>query len=181
MRITLGLCVLLVVLPSRLFASGTEESKVEAGKSFTLYLLAKSESESEMFAVDRMDIPAALSLLDWVKFAWNGKDVSMETSTGYRMKSRQKVSSARADGLILLEYRVSTLARTASREQAKSSIEVSFTIGDCTAKNGGVLFQPERMAVIRAVQASKRGSGFARVAEISYQGEGEFSARVEIR
>jgi hypothetical protein len=170
----------ILALPFAGFASGTKEKKTETGRPIALYMLARSESEAEVFAIERMDLPAALSLFDWTGFTWDGKEVSMRSSSGYGM-NRRKVSSVIVGRLTLLEYRIDLAGRQQAQAGAKTSVDVSFTAEDCRARDGSVLYQPERLAVILAVKAKGIKTGYARIKEISHQGGGEFSATVELR
>ena len=104
----------------------------------------------------------------------------MQASSGSAM-SRQKVASAAAGGLVLLEYRMTLVGREGTQAGAKTSAEVSFTAEDCKARDGSVLYQPERLAVILAVKEKGLKSGYARIVEITHKGDGKFSATVELR
>ncbi len=164
-----------------LLAGGTEE-KTRAEKTFEVFVLAENEGEAQIFAAERMSVPASFSLFSWTRFtSSSGRQVSTESSSEYALLSSRKVDSGRAGRLLVLEYRVSAVPRESGGQPAKSAVDVDFTAKDCAAANGSVLFQPARMAFIRAVAASGRRTGFARVAELSYKGEGRFSARVELR
>lgn len=177
---TIVACAVILALPLAAFASGTGEKPAEAGRTLTLYMLAKSGGEAEIFAIERMDIPAALTLFDWTRFSWDGKNVTTQASSGYGM-NRRKVSDSTVGGMTLLEYRVDLTPRQAAGAGAKTSLVVSFTAQDCAANDGSILFQPERMAVTLAVKKNKAASGFVRIVEITHLGDGRFSARVELR
>jgi hypothetical protein len=163
-----------------LLAGGTEE-KTRAEKTFDVFVLAENEGEAQIFAAERMSVPASFSLFSWTRFTSSGGQVSTESSSEYALRSSRKVDSGSAGRLLVLEYRVSADPRESGEQPAKNAVDVGFTAKDCAAANGSVLFQPARMAFIRAVAASGRRTGFARIAELSYQGEGRFSARVELR
>lgn len=177
---TLAAFIMIALIPAGLFASGTKENPPASGRTLVLYVLARTTGEAEIFAIERMDIPAAISLFDWTPFSWDGKEVSIHASTGYGMKKR-KTAEGTAGDFTFLEYRIELSGQRAEAPAAKSTVRVGFTSADCAARDGSVLYQPERLAVILAVRKNGAATGFARIKEITHLGGGEFSATVELR
>jgi hypothetical protein len=182
MKAYVAFSLLLLWVAPMLGAAGESENKstAEPEKTLNLFLLAQNGGEAEMYVLDRMDLPAAVSLFEWTKFTLKGGEVSTETSRGYSQRSRSMVSRENSGGLRVIQYKVIILPSAGSKA-ATASLKVSFTVKECVNSKGEVLFQPERMAVMRAVQASTRASGYIRIAELEYLGEGRFSAAVELR
>jgi hypothetical protein len=184
MRFTTLLLALLVSLPLPLSASGGQEppdarTTSYADKTFTLYALAEKGTETEIYAIERMTIPSHIALSAWTTFEVRGGELSTGGSAAYALRSTQLAATGRADGLIVLEYRI-TAALPGAGGDPRSSQQVVFTVKDCLGKKGELLYQPARLAVIRAVGLRKLTSGSLRIAEITYSG-GSFTARVEFR
>ncbi len=167
-----------VIVSLPLCAMGGREEK-EEDKSVEVFLLAESESEARMFAMERMDLPSSLALFNGVRFSLKGGELSTDTNW-FSAASRQLVSKEKVDGVIVLNYHVKADLAGASSKPATRTMYVSFALKDCMGKKGGVLLQPARVAMSRAVGASGFGSGFARIVSLSHRGEGRFSAKVEV-
>ncbi len=177
---TVAAFIVMALIPTGLFATGTKENPPAGGRTLVLYMLARTSGEAEIFAIERMDIPAAISLFDWTPFSWDGKEVSMHASTGYGI-NKKKTAEGAAGAFTFMEYQVELSGQRAASPAPKSTVRVSFTSADCAARDGSVLYQPERLAVILAVRKSGAASGFARIREITHAGGGAFSATVELR
>jgi hypothetical protein len=183
MRTFVVFVLLLLCVPPMLGATGASETKgkAEPEKTLKLYLLAQNGGEAEMFALERMDLPATVSMFDWTKFTLKGGEVSLQTSSDFSLRSRSLISRENSGGFQVIQYKVIVLPQSAVSQAAASSLEVELTVGDCATVKGDVLYQPVRLAMMRAAQASKRASGFIRIAGLDYLGEGRFSATVELR
>jgi hypothetical protein len=184
MRNTIVLLAALLSLPLPLAASGTQEpSKARttyADKTFTLYALAEKGGEAEIFSIERMTIPSGVALSTWTAFKLQDGELATEGSAAFSLRSSAVRSTNRADGLLVLEYRITAAFQDAAQANPRSSQEVSFTVKDCMNNKGELLYQPARLAVIRAVGLSKLSSGTFRLAELSYDA-GRFTARVEFK
>jgi hypothetical protein len=179
---TVAFTLLLCLSYSAFATGGQESSEVKSpyvDKTFTLYALAEKGSEAEMFSIERMAIPSALALSAWTAFSFKNDELSTEGSASYSMRSSSMASSSRADGALVLEYRVSASYKDTGGP-ARSSQEVVFGVKDCLGKKGEVLYQPARLALIRAVGMRKLSSGTCRVAELSFE-SGSFKAKIEFR
>ena len=172
--------IMMALISTALFASGTKENPQSGARTLTLYMLARTANEAETFTIERMDIPASLSLFGWTPFSWDRKNVSMRASAGYGMNVRRAAEKP-AGALTLLEYKAEVTPQNAGAPAPKSLLTVSFSSADCAARDGSVLYQPARLAVILAVKKNGASSGFARIKEITHLGGGEFSAAVELR
>ncbi len=168
-----------VIVSLPLGAMGGREEK-EEDKGVDVFLLTETESEARMFAIERMDLPSSLALFNGVRFSLRGGELSTDADSQFSAASKEIVSKERVNGFIILDYRVyAGFPKTAPRS-ASRTVYVSFAVKDCMGKKGGVLLQPARVALSRAVGASGIGSGFARIASLSHLGEGRFSAKVEV-
>jgi hypothetical protein len=182
MRMVFVLMALLLAFPFSLGASGAEEQKKpEQTKTIHVYLLAANGGDAEMYALDRMDLPAARSLFGWTRFTLRGQDVSTDSSGGYSLGSHSIVSRNEAGGAQVIEYEVTIRPQSAGSQTAKSTVKTVFVVKDCLGTKGDVVLQPTRLAVMRAVREGGLASGFVRVTELLYLGEGRFSALVELR
>ncbi len=167
----------IVSLP--LCAMGGQEEKEEE-KGVDVFLLTETESEARMFAIERMDLPSSLALFNGVRFSLRGGELSTDADSRLSTVIRTTVSKERVKGVVVLKYRVNAGLQKTSPKSASRTMYVTFTVKDCMAKKGGVLLQPARVAMTRAVGASGMGSGFARIVSLSHLGEGRFSAKVEV-
>jgi hypothetical protein len=179
---TIPVLLFLAAAPLSVGATGTTESsgKAEPEKTIELFLLAQTGGEAEMYALDRMDLPSSVSLYDWTRFSLKDGEVSTETSRGYGLGSHSVIDRQNLDGFLIIQYRVTVIPRGTSNQTASSSKVVKFTLKECV-NSKGVLFQPARLAVIKAVQAAKRSSGYIRITELVSLGDGRFQAIVDLR
>ena len=180
-------CVFAIVLSlfivSGGFASGTGEQEAPpalASVSIQVFVLAEGEGDGHRMFTERVSLPEAVSLTRWTRFSVRGSEVSIESKDSLSIRSRNKASETRASGVLVQEFDLAVfLSRQA--ERAGDPVDVSFSVKDCLNSEGKVLFQPARMAVVRAVSQGGRSSGEARLVKISYPGLGRFAARVELR
>jgi hypothetical protein len=184
MRNALVLLALLLSLPLPLSAMGGQEPSGSpatgaAEKALTLYALAEKSSEAEIYSIERMTIPSGVALSTWTSFSLRNGELSTAAASDIP-HSKALAATNRADGLLVLEYRITVRLPGGGQQKARSFQEVAFTVKDCLGKKGEILYQPARLAVIRAVGLRKLTSGSLRLAELSYDG-GRFTARVEFR
>lgn len=183
---TLILVIALSLLaPMASFATGAGEGpKPPAFTDLPLHLfvLAEGEGEGNRMFTDRVSLPDSISLARWTPFTFLDGKVKTETEQSWSLRSKKKTSQEISRGVQVQAYEV-VIAVAAARGAAPagSTVDVSFSVKDCLNKKGDVLYQPARMAVIRAVSQSKKKSGEARVVEILYTAPGTFNARVELR
>jgi hypothetical protein len=131
---------------------------------------------------DRVSLPDSISLARWTPFTFRDGTVRTEAEQSWSLRSKKKTSQEISRGVLVQGYDVVVaVAAAKGAAPAGSSVEVSFSVKDCLNKKGDVLYQPARMAVIRAVSQSRKRAGEARVVEISYTAPGSFGARVELR
>ncbi|MBE3065470.1 MAG: hypothetical protein IMZ69_10695 [Spirochaetes bacterium] len=166
------------------FATGAGEgSKVPptVDRSYHLFVLAEGEGDGNRMYNERVALPDLISLTQWTRFSLVDSKVKTESQQTWSQRSKGKVSEERSAGVLVQGYDV-VIAIPGGKEAgpAASPIEVSFSVKECLNKKGEVLYQPARLAVIRAVSQSKKKSGEARVIELSYAA-GMFAARVELR
>jgi hypothetical protein len=158
---------------------GGREEKEEA-KSVDVFLLAQTESEAEMFAIERKDLPSSIALFGGVRFRVRGGELTTEADSRFSAASRQIVSKERSGGVIILDYRVKARFPSTAPRSIARAIYVSFGVKDCLGEKGAVLMQPARLALSRAAGAGGIGSGSARISSLSYMGGGRFTAKVEL-
>ncbi len=182
---TIVLLALAAALPSALWAWGEQEqqdsrpsSLTEA--SITVYALASTGGEAELYSIERMTVPDGISLYGWTPFEVKNGELSTGGAAAYAMKKSELSSTVKTDGLMVLQYAVSVALRGAPAAKASSVQEVLFGVRDCLGKDGAVFYQPARLAVIRAVSARGLRSGQLRLAGISFSA-GRFTAKVEFR
>ena len=166
------------------FATGAGEgSKVPptVDRSYHLFVLAEGEGDGNRMYNERVALPDLISLTQWTRFSLVDSKVKTESQQAWSQRSKVKVSEERSAGVLVQGYDV-VIAIPGGKEAgpAASPVEVSFSVKECLNKKGKVLYQPARLAVIRAVSQSKKKSGEARVIELSYAA-GMFVARVEVR
>ncbi len=134
---------------------------------------------------ERVALPDSASLTQWTRFSLIGGEVKTESLQTWSLRSRGKVSESRSAGVLVQAYDVVIAVRRGNEAGPAaapvSAIEVSFSVKECLNKKGEVLYQPARLALIRAVSQSKRKSGEARLVELSYAAPGRFTARIELR
>ena len=184
MRNTLVLLALFLSLPLALSAMGTQEPSGSpatgaAEKALTLYALAEKSSEAEIYSIERMTIPSGVALSTWTSFSLRNGELSTAAAADIP-HSKTLAATNKSDGLQVLEYRITVRLQSSGQQKARSFQDVAFTVKDCLGKKGDILYQPARLAVIRAVEQQRLSSGFLRLAELSYDG-GRFTARVEFR
>jgi hypothetical protein len=167
------------VAAPHLGAMGSREKKEEA-RNVDVFLLAENRGESGKLASEKMDLPSSIALFQGVRFDVRGDRVSTEADSVYSSFSKTFVSERRADGVMVLGYRVKARFPVTAPRAIARALYVSFGVKDCLGGKGGVLFQPARLALIRAATASGIGSGSARISSLSYRGEGRFIAKVEL-
>ena len=185
---TLILVIALSLLaPMASFATGAGEGpKPPAFTDLPLHLfvLAEGEGEGNRMFTDRVSLPDSISLTLWTPFTFLDGKVKTETEQSWSLRSKKMTTQEISRGVLVQGYEVVVVVAVAAAKPAApagSSIEVSFSVKDCLNKKGDVLYQPARMAIIRAVSQSKKKSGEARVVEILYTAPGSFNARVELR
>jgi hypothetical protein len=185
---TLILVIALALLgPADGFATGAREGSpapAAADRSYHLFVLAEGEGDGNRMYTERMALPDSISLTQWTRFSLVDGKVKTESQQSWSQRSRGKVSEERFAGVLVQGYDV-VIAVHGGKEAGPaaslvSAAEVSFSVKECLNKKGEVLYQPARMAVIRAISQSKRKSGEVRVIEISFAA-GKFAARVELR
>jgi hypothetical protein len=185
---TLILVIALALLgPADGFATGAREGSPAPGvgdRSYSLFILAEGEGDGNRMYTERMALPDSISLTQWTRFSLVDGKVKTESQQSWSQRSKEKVSEERSAGVLVQGFDV-VIAVPGGREagptaSAISAAEVSFSVKECLNKKGEVLYQPARMAVIRAISQSKRKSGEVRVIEISFAA-GKFAARVELR
>jgi hypothetical protein len=185
---TLTLAVALMLLgPTDGFATGAREGSpapAAVDRSYHLFVLAEGEGDGNRMYTERMALPDSISLTQWTRFSLVDGKVKTESQQSWSQRSRGKVSEERFAGVLVQGYDV-VIAVPGGKEAGTaasgiSAAEVSFSVKECLNKKGEVLYQPARLAVIRAVSQSKRKSGELRVIEISFAA-GKFTSRVELR
>jgi hypothetical protein len=182
---TLILVIALSLLaPMASFATGAGEGPKPS--AFTdlplhLFVLAEGEGEGNRMFTDRVSLPDSISLTRWTPFTFLDGKVKTESQQRWSQRSKGKVSEEHFAGVLVQGFDV-VIAVPGGKEAgpAASPVEVSFSVKECLNKKGEVLYQPARMAAIRAVSQGKRKSGEVRVIEISFAA-GKFAARVELR
>jgi hypothetical protein len=183
MKTVLGI-ILAFSLPLASFAGGAQEptdsgTTSYAESSLTLFAIAEKANEAEMTFIEKMTIPSDIGLFSWTAFSMKNGELSTEGSAAYAMRSKTLSSTSKSDGLLVLEYHV-TVALSRAGGSARSSQTVVFSVKDCLDKKGGVLFQPARLAAVRAAGLSRLSSGSLRIAKLSYA-DGSFTAVVELK
>ncbi len=185
---TLILVIVFTLLgPTDGFAAGAgEKSPAPAAvdRSYSLYILAEGGGDGNRMYTERVALPDSISLTQWTRFSLVDGKVKTESLQTWSQRSKRKVSEERSAGVLVQGYDV-VIAVVGGKEagptaSATSAAEVSFSVKECLNNKGGVLYQPARMAAIRAVSQSKRKSGEVRVVEIFFAA-GKFAARVELR
>ena len=181
-KITAALCLLLL-LSFPLFASGGQEpadgrTTTYGDAALTLYAIAETGSEAEMYTIDRMTIPSMITMFAWMPFNLKNGELTTESASAYALRSKTLSATIRAQGVIVLEYRIT--AAISGADKARTSQEVSFSVKDCLGAKGEVLYQPGRMALIRAVGMRTLSSGQVRISRLSYA-DGVFTAIVEFK
>lgn len=184
MRNTLVLLLLLLSFPLPVSAMGGQErsdapAAGSVGKTLSLYALAEKDTEAEIYSIERMIIPSGVALSTWTAFTLRNGELSTAAAADVP-HSKTLAATNRADGLLVLEYRITVRLQGAGAQKARSLQNVVFTVNDCQGKKGELLYQPARLAVIRAVGQQKLSSGFLRLAGLSYD-NGRFTARVEFQ
>lgn len=183
------LVVALILLgPVNGFAAGAgEEPPAPAivDQPYRLFVLAEGEGDGSRMYTDRVALPESISLTQWTRFSLVDGTVKTESLQTWSLRSRGKTSEIRSAGVLVQGYDVVIAVPGAKAAGSPSSvvlaIELSFSVKECLNKKGEVRYQPARLAIVRAVNQSKRKSGEARVAELSYAESGRFTARVELR
>ncbi len=170
------------------FAAGAGEeppAPTIVDRSYRLFILAEGEGDGNRMYTERVALPDSISLTHWARFSLVDGKVKTESLQTWSLRSKARVSESRSAGVLVQGYDVVIVvpdARAASSPaSAVSLVELSFSVKECLNKKGEVLYQPARLAIVRAVNQSKRKSGEARVAELSYAASGRFTARVELR
>jgi hypothetical protein len=183
MKTVLGM-ILALTLPLAAFAGGAQEPTSSgttsyAESSLTLFALAEKANEAETTYIERMTIPSEIALFTWTPFSMKNGELSTEGSAAYAMRSKTLSFTNKSDGLLVLEYHI-TVALPRAGGSARSSQTVVFSVKDCLDNKGGVLFQPARLAAVRAAGLSRLSSGSLRIATLSYA-DGRFTAVVEFK
>ena len=183
---TLILVIALSLLaPMASFATGAGEAPKPPAftdLSLNLYVLAEGEGGGNRMFTDKVSLPDSISLARWTPFTFLDGKVKTETEQSWSLRSKKMTTQEISHGVLVQGYEVVVaIAAAKGAAPAGSSVEVNFLVKDCLNKKGDVLYQPARMAVIRAVSQSKKKSGEARVVEILYTALGTFNARVELR
>jgi hypothetical protein len=186
---TLILVIAIILLgPVNGFASGAGEeppAPTIVDRSYRLFVLAEGEGDGSRMYTERVALPDSISLTQWTRFSLVEGKVKTESLQTWSQRSKGKVSESRSAGVLVQGYDVVIAVPGAkaagSPGSAVSVVEVGFSVKECLNKKGEVLYQPARLAIVRAVNQSKRKSGEARVATLLYAESGRFTARVELR
>jgi hypothetical protein len=149
---------------------------------FQAFTLAEAENDGNRLYTERMAIPEAVSLALWTRFSRVGREVRMQTEAGYTLREKRMTAQELSSGVIVQTWEMVAAGRTDSMDGKRPvRAEVAFSVKDCLAKGGKVLYQPARMAVTRAVLQENRGTGEARLLSIAKAGPGRFTAVVELK
>jgi hypothetical protein len=163
-------------------APSSEQADRAAEVRFRAFTLAEADNDGNRLYTERMAIPEAVSLALWTRFSRAGREVKMQAEAGYALREKRMTAQEISSGVIVQAWEIVAEGRTGSMSGKRSvRAEVAFSVRDCLAKGGKVLYQPARMAVTRAVLQENRGTGEARLLSIAKAGPGRFTAVVELR
>ena len=189
----MGSFVLVILLcflvPSPGFASGSEEGEPASSPATGVvetrvraFILAEAENDGNRMYTERVAIPEAASLTRWTRFSRVGREVKMESAVTLSLREKRMSAQSLSSGVIVQAFEMVALGLAEPGSTKRPvRVEVSFSVKDCLTRQGKVLYQPARMAVTRAVLEANRGTGEARLLEITEAGPGRFSAVVELR
>jgi hypothetical protein len=165
------------------FATGADERSAPPTLTevrLRAFVLADGKGDGQKMFTEKVSLPEALSLSDWTEFSVQGSEVKLESLARMSLRSRRMIAESAAAGVVVQEYELVALLPRQSGPKGRR-FEVSLTAGECLNSKGEVLFQPARLAVMRAITQSGRRAGEARLVEISSPGPGLFAALVELR
>lgn len=182
--VTLACAILMSILAAvGGFAAGADERSTPPTLTevrLRVFVLADGKGDGQKMFTEKISLPEALSLSDWTEFSAQGSEVKLESLARMSPRSRKMVVESAAAGVIVQEYELVALLPLQNESKA-SRFEVSFTAKECLNSRGKVLFQPSRLAVMRAITQSGRRAGEARLVKISSSGPGRFAALIELR
>jgi hypothetical protein len=178
-------CAILMSILSTVggFAAGADERSAPptlAEVRLRAFVLVDGQGDGQKMFTEKMSLPEALSLSDWTEFSFQGSEVKLESLTRMSLRSRKMIAESAAAGVLVQEYELAALLPRQSGPKGRR-FDVSFTARECLNSKGKVLFQPVRLAVMRAITQSGRRAGEARLVEISSPSPGRFAALVELR
>ncbi len=149
---------------------------------FRAFTLAEADNDGNRMYIERMAIPEAVQLAQWTRFSRVGRGVKMDSTAAYGLRQKRMAGQELSAAVIVQEWELEAVLRDVpKRGKQPVTVEVSFSVKDCLARGGRVLYQPARMAVTRAVTQENWGTGEARLVSIEKAGPGRFTASVDLR
>jgi len=192
----------LLLVPGVLRAGGSSEGQRPAGTtpgqpvtavSVRAYWLLEQGAANAQMLLDRFYLPTSLSVLRWTGFTVVDGGVELASTGGYRVARKDRVLTESWQGRVLhgYEVRVEFIGQADEPSRSSRRYTVSFAYdtsgtgsGEAGAGGSGeaaAVPQPLQQALLKGIEASGRGSGTARVLELTYEGRGRFRAKVEVQ
>jgi hypothetical protein len=171
---TVPLLILLFSSSQGLFPGGVAEPPETQTR---VYLVLK-EDPSETF-LDRFYLPPTLASYEWSEFEIDGDDIIFRSQSGYRIVSKHALPKEKLGALFLYRFDVQVDFHSSQEAQPTESRRVAFSY-EADDQRAPVA-QPAREALLRVIKDSGKTSGWIKLLELDYAGNGEFRATIGIR
>ena len=192
----------LLLAPGVLRAGGSSETRQPAGPtpgqpvtavSARAYWLLEEGAANAQMLLERFYLPTSLSVLRWTEFSVVGGDIELASTGGYRVIRKDRILTESWKGRVLhgYEVRIEFTGQADAPSRSSRRYGVSFAYDSSGADRGeagaggsgeaDAVPQPLQQALLKGIEASGRGSGTARVLELTYEGRGRFRAKVEVQ
>jgi hypothetical protein len=155
-----------------------ETVKFETIRSMLWIASSATNKDSEKILVDSMYIPGSAVLYLWTPFE-TGEKIKYSSNAsiaGLRSGSKEMIP---LEAFKLFKVDVEFLAPEESEEAGKR-FSISFPPDELVSNGGETLYQPAEYAFLRAVESSRKKTGYAKIVSLVYA-KSIFTASVLVR
>lgn len=158
---------------------GHDKEAVEESAALTLLLVRKADAGPSAPALSTR-LPMEITPYLWNRFTVKGGRAESSADGSWRQEGSLSAGRERVGELELESVEMTVVAPGVSGSRS-TSVRVSFSLDDLLDPSGGVRVQPGQYALLRAILASRKTGGWARVVKIGRSGERGLVAEVLFR